>query len=311
MRIMFMGTPDFAVSSLIALKEAGHEIVAVVTMPDKPKGRGHKMTHTPVYEAAVTMDTEIYTPENIKEDYFGDVLKKINPDIIVVVAYGKILPEYILNYPKYGCVNVHASLLPKYRGAAPIQRSIIEGETVTGVTTMYMEKGLDTGDMLLKSEVEITDEDNYKTVHDKLAQVGAELIVKTLSALQSGIYNPEKQDDSMACYAHMITKETATIDWTKSARDIHNLIRGLFPIPKAFTTYSGKIMKIGTSSVSSKTSSVNPGTIIEVTKDSFFVSCGDNSVLEILSIQIEGKKMMKVSEFLIGNDILVNSCLGE
>ena len=193
MNIIFMGTPDFAVESLEALYEAGHNICAVVTMPDKPKGRGHKLAHTPVYEAAQIHGAVIYTPENLKKENFEHILNEHNPDVIVVVAYGKILPEYVLSYPQFGCINVHASLLPKYRGAAPIQRSIIDGCNVTGVTTMYMEKGLDTGDMLLKEEVEITPSDNFETLHNKLSNVGAKLIVKTIDALGNGTCSSEKQ----------------------------------------------------------------------------------------------------------------------
>ena len=198
------------------------------------------MTHTPVYEEALKMNVPIYTPENLKRETFFDILNEISPDIIVVVAYGKILPEYILNYPKYGCINVHASLLPKYRGAAPIQRSIIDGEKVTGVTTMYMAKGLDTGDMLLKTEVTIEDNDNFETLHDKLSDAGASLIVRTLEQLSNNSCKPQTQDDSLSTYAHMITKETCLIDWNKNAQDVHNLIRGLCPVPKAFTTYGEK-----------------------------------------------------------------------
>lgn len=311
MKIMFMGTPDFAVSSLDALRNAGHEIASVITMPDKPKGRGHKMMHTPVYESAESHGEPVFTPASLKKDEFSSVLTACNPDVIVVVAYGKILPEYVLNYPKFGCINVHASLLPKYRGAAPIQRSIIDGEKLTGVTTMYMEKGLDTGDMLLKSEVEITDSDTYESLHDKLAISGCELIVKTLVLLEKGEITPEKQDDSKTCYAHMITKETANIDWNKDSLSVHNLIRGLFPVPKAYTLYEGKIMKIGASKVSDKKTDSVCGTVIEKNKDSFFVSCGLNTVIEILSIQIEGKKMMSVSDFFVGNDIKIGTKLGE
>lgn len=310
MKIMFMGTPDFAVTSLDALRNAGHEIASVVTMPDKPKGRGHKMMHTPVYDSAFNNNEKIYTPDSLKEDVFGSVLYECNPDVIVVVAYGKILPEYILNYPKYGCINVHASILPKYRGAAPIQRSIIDGEKITGVTTMYMEKGLDTGDMLLNSEVIIEDIDTYESLHDKLAKSGAQLIVETLEGLKNGFITPTAQDDSKSCYAHMITKETAYIDWNKNAFDVHNLIRGLYPIPKAFTYFNGKIMKIGSSKVSDKKSDMESGTVIECTKNSFFVSCGEKTVIEIYSVQLEGKKMMSVTDFFAGNKISIGTKLG-
>ena len=310
MKVMFMGTPDFAVYSLEALISAGHEIVSVVTMPDKPKGRGHKMMHTPVYEAAEKHGIPVITPDNLKKENFEQHLTTISPEVIVVVAYGKILPEYVLEFPEYGCINVHGSLLPKYRGAAPIQRSIIDGETVTGITTMYMEKGLDTGDMLLKSEVEITPEDNYETLHDKLAAVGAQLIVETLSGLKSGQCIPEKQDDSKSCYAHMITKETAFINWMMNASDIHNLIRGLYPVPKAFTLYEGKNLKIGLSKVSSKNCDCIPGTIFEIGKTSLLVSCGHGTSLEIFMIQPEGKKMMSVEDYLKGNVIERMTVLG-
>ncbi len=310
MKIMFMGTPDFAVVSLRALKNAGNEICAVVTMPDKPRGRGHKMAHTPVYEAALEYDAPIYTPENLKKETFEEILKSHNPDVIVVVAYGKILPEYVLSYPKYGCINVHGSLLPKYRGAAPIQRSIIDGCTVTGVTTMYMEKGLDTGDMLLKEEVEITEDDNFETLHDKLAEVGARLIVETLDCLKKGTCTPKKQNDDESCYAHMITKETCVIDWSKDAYTIHNQIRGLSPFPKAFTYFNSKQMKILSSKPSKKNHNGDFGEVIEVLKDHFTVSCGNGSVIEIYSIQPEGKKVMSVSDYLKGNSIDINTKLG-
>ena len=310
MKIMFMGTPDFAVVSLRALKDAGNEICAVVTMPDKPRGRGHKMAHTPVYEAASEYDIPVYTPENLKKETFEEILQKNNPEVIVVVAYGKILPEYVLSYPKYGCINVHGSLLPKYRGAAPIQRSIIDGCKATGVTTMYMEKGLDTGDMLLKEEVEITEEDNFETLHDKLANIGANLIVKTLDALKCGTCTPQKQNDEESSYAHMITKETCLIDWSKEACIIHNQIRGLSPFPKAFTYYNSKQMKILSSKTGEKKHSEEIGRVLEVTKDYFTVSCGNGTILEIHSIQPEGKKVMSVSDYLKGNSIDISTKLG-
>ena len=309
MNILFMGTPDFAVVSLNALAKAGHNISAVVTMPDKPRGRGHKMVHTPVYDAAETLGAQIFTPENLKRENFEVTLNQINPDVIVVVAYGHILPEYVLNFPKYGCINVHASLLPRYRGAAPIQRSIIDGETVTGVTTMFMEKGLDTGDMLMKTSVNITEEDNFETLHDKLADVGADLICKTLDAILNGTCIPEKQDDSLSDYAHMITKETCLINWNKDARDIFNLVRGLYPVPKAFTNYGTKQMKILSCRVASDKSDSTPGTIFKVGASSFFVACANNTSVEVTAIQPEGKKMMSVSDYLKGNSIELNSLL--
>lgn len=310
MNIMFMGTPDFAVETLKALVEAGHTVSAVVTMPDKPKGRGHKLAHTPVYDAAVEIGSAVYTPENLKRETFESILHEAQPEVIVVVAYGKILPEYVLLYPKYGCINVHASLLPKYRGAAPIQRSIIDGEAVTGVTTMYMEKGLDTGDMLLKAETQITHDDNFETLHDKLAALGAKLIVDTLVSIENGTCIPEKQDELKSCYAHMITKETCKINWSKPAAEIYNLVRGLFPVPKAFTYCDSKQMKILSCAVSDKTSDATEGTIFEVGPSSFWVACANATSLEVFAIQPEGKRMMSVSDYLKGNSIKLNTVLG-
>ena len=310
MKIMFMGTPDFAVMCLESLINAGHDVVSVITTPDKPRGRGHKMCPTPVGIFAEEKNIEVFKPLNLKKENFEEILGKYNPQLIVVVAYGKILPPYVLEYPKYGCINVHASLLPKYRGAAPIQRAIIDGEKITGVTTMYMSEGLDTGDMLLKSEVEITADDNFETLHDKLAKKGAELIVETIKALEKGNLNPEKQDDSLSNYAKMITKETALIDWSKNANDIHNQVRGLFPVPKAFTFYEGKQLKICRSIVSGEKTKEAPGLIISRDTSSFSVACGDGSVLDVLTIQAEGKKLMDVCDYLRGNSIDVGVVLG-
>ena len=310
MNIMFMGTPDFAVSSLAALDRAGHNITAVITTPDKPRGRGHKLVHTPVYEYALEHNIKVYTPVNLREENFKAILTEHKPDIIVVVAYGKLLPEYVLNYPEYGCVNVHGSLLPKYRGAAPIQRSIIDGELVTGVTTMYMEKGLDTGDMLLKGEVVIEPEDNFETLHDKLAKIGADLIVETISLLESGTCPSTKQDDTLSCYAHMITKETAIINWNKTAAEIHNLVRGLYPVPKAVTTYCDKNIKICKTSISDTKTDCKPGTIIAVDNEFLSVACGSGTVLNVLALQFEGKKVMSVNDYLRGNSISEKIVMG-
>lgn len=310
MKIMFMGTPDFAVECLKSLINAGHNIVSVVTTPDKPRGRGHKLCPTKVGEFADENNIKVYKPINLKKENFHEILQSENPEVIIVVAYGRILPPYVLEFPEYGCINVHASLLPKYRGAAPIQRSIIDGEKITGVTTMYMAEGLDTGDMLLKSEVTIDGNDNFETLHDKLALSGAKLIVETLAELQNGNLNPQKQDDSESCYAHMITKETALIDWSESDLSIHNLVRGLFPVPKAYTIMDGKLLKICRTELCDMKGDNTPGKVISVTNDCFYVSCGNSTVLKVLTIQAEGKKVMDVKDYLRGNTIEQDVILG-
>ncbi len=310
MKVMFMGTPDFAVESLNAIYNAGHEICAVITTPDKPRGRGHNVTQTPVGFAADEKNLDVYKPLNLKKENFEELLINKNPDIIIVVAYGKLLPEYVINYPKYGCVNVHASLLPEYRGAAPIQRSVIDGKKVTGVTTMLMDKGLDTGDMLMKKEIEITGDDNFETVHDKLSKVGSELIVQTVDALIDNSVVPQKQDDAKSTYAHMITKETMLINWTKTAVDVHNLVRGLYPVPKAYTMYNGKRMKICKTEISDCTSYGEPGTVFKSDKNGFYVACGNKTAVKITEIQAEGKKQMSVEDYLKGNSIEINVVLG-
>ncbi len=309
MKIMFMGTPDFAVVSMKCLIESGYDVTSVVTQPDKPKGRGHKMTHPPVYDYAAEKNITVYQPENLKNENFEEILNSENPDLIVVVAYGKILPEYVLNFPKYGCINVHGSLLPKYRGAAPMQWSIIDGEKETGITTMYMEKGLDTGDMILKEVVPIYDEDNFETLHDKMAEAGGKVLVDTVKLIESGNVPREKQDDSLSSYAVMIDKNVAKIDWTKDATAIHNLIRGLSPFPKAFSFYMEKQVKIPASKVGDTTSEQVCGKIIDVSADGIKVACGNNTSLIITEIQFEGKKSMKVSEYLKGNSVSLGEIL--
>ena len=306
---MFMGTPDFAAVSLGALTDGGYDVISVVTQPDKKKGRGHKMSHTPVYDYAASHGIEIFQPENLKKENFEEILKSQNPDIIVVAAYGKILPEYVLNYPKYGCINVHASLLPKYRGAAPIQRCIIDGEKKSGVTIMYMEKGLDTGDMLISEEVEITEEDNFETLHDKLAEIGKNVLLKALEMLENGTAKREKQDGEKSTYAYMIDKETAKIDFSKTAREVFNLTRGLYPYPKAQTLFDGKMMKICCAKPTNEKPSGKIGEIVRVEKNSFFVSCADY-LLEVLKIQTEGKREMTVTDYLKGNTVEKGKILG-
>ena len=299
MKVIFMGTPDFSVGTLEALVEAGHEVCLVVTQPDKPKGRGKEMQFTPVKEAAVKHGIEVYQPRKIREPECVEKLKQYNADIMVVVAFGQILPKEILEMTSYGCVNVHASLLPKYRGAAPIQWSIIDGEEVTGVTTMQMDEGLDTGDMLLKTEVPITKEETGESLHDKLADAGAALCVETLAKLQEGSIVPEKQGESTTAYAKMLDKKLGNIDWSKSAVEIERLVRGLNSWPSAYTHWNQKVMKIWKAEVVADNSSKEPGVVAKVEKDGFYVQTGDG-LLKVLELQIPGKKRMDAGAFLRG-----------
>ena len=302
MRIIFMGTPDFSVGTLEALVEAGHEVCLVVTQPDKPKGRGKEMQYTPVKEAALKHGIEVYQPRRIREAECVEKLRQYNADIMVVIAFGQIIPKEILEMVPYGCVNVHASLLPKYRGAAPIQWSIIDGEVVTGVTTMQMDEGLDTGDMLLKTEVPITEEETGESLHDKLAKAGAALCVETLAKLQEGSIIPEKQGESPTAYAKMLDKKLGNIDWTKSAVEIERLVRGLNSWPSAYTYWNKKVVKIWKASVTDENSNEQVGTVVKVEKDGFYVQTG-NGLLKVLELQIPGKKRMDAGAFLRGYTI--------
>ena len=302
MRIIFMGTPDFSVGTLEALVEAGHEVCLVVTQPDKPKGRGKEMQYTPVKEAALKHGIEVYQPRRIREAECVEKLRQYNADIMVVIAFGQIIPKEILEMVPYGCVNVHASLLPKYRGAAPIQWSIIDGEAVTGVTTMQMDEGLDTGDMLLKTEVPITAEETGESLHDKLAKAGAALCVETLAKLQEGSIVPEKQGESPTAYAKMLDKKLGNIDWTKSAVEIERLVRGLNSWPSAYTYWNKKVVKIWKASVTDENSSEQAGTVVKVEKDGFYVQTG-NGLLKVLELQIPGTKRMDAGAFLRGYTI--------
>lgn len=301
MRIVFMGTPDFSVPTLEQLIHH-HQVVGVVTQPDKRKGRGKAMAFPPVKEKALEYDIPVYQPVKVREPSFIEELKKMNPDIIVVVAFGQILPEEILNLPPYGCVNVHASLLPKYRGAAPIQWSIIDGEKETGVTTMYMAKGLDTGDMLDKVVVSIAPKETGESLHDKLAAAGGKLILKTLSRLEDGTAERIPQNDAKSCYAKMLTKELGEIDWKQSAAAIERLIRGLNSWPSAYTHLDGKTLKIWDADVEEGEAEVTVGTVTEVKKDCFYVQTGEGR-LKVNEIQLQGKKRMPVQSFLLGYKI--------
>ena len=301
MKVLFMGTPDFSVGTLEALIEAGHEVALVVTQPDKPKGRGGKMQYTPVKEVAVAHNIPVYQPKRIREPECIEELRKYNADIVVVIAFGQILPKEILEMTPYGCVNVHASLLPSYRGAAPIQWAVINGEKVSGVTTMQMNEGLDTGDMLLKVEIPLDEKETGGSLHDKLAEAGARLCVETLDALKAGTVTPEKQGDSPTAYAKMLDKHMGKIDWKMSAKEIERLIRGLNPWPSAYTRWNenDKGMKIWEAEVAEGQTDKAAGTVVEVAKDGFFVQTGDG-LLKITALQIPGKKRMDAAAFLRG-----------
>lgn len=302
MRVVFMGTPGFAVGTLKALLEAGHDVVAVVTQPDKPKGRGKELLMTPVKAEAVKHDIPVFQPERVrKNEEFLEELKKLAPDVIVVVAFGQLLPVSVLTLPKYGCVNVHASLLPMYRGAAPLQWVIINGEKVSGVTTMQMDKGLDTGDMLLKEEVAIEPKETYETYHDKLSVVGAQLLIKTLDGLEAGTITPVKQEGD-TCYASMIDKSLGNLDFTRPAVELERLMRGLDPAPAAYSFLDGKLLKLfGADVVDSdkEYSAQECGIITNITKNTFDITTGAG-VLRVNEVQLEGKKRMDAASFLRG-----------
>lgn len=302
MKIVFMGTPDFSVNALENIVKAGHDVVGVITQPDKPKGRGGKMQYAPVKEKALELGLDVYQPQRVKETEFIEKLKEMNPDAIVVIAFGQILPKAILDMPKYGCINVHASLLPKYRGAAPIQWSVIDGEKETGVTTMYMNEGLDTGDIIDKVVVPIDKKETGGSLFDKLAIEGGKLILKTLIELENGTAVRTPQDDSKSNYAGMINKQLGKIDFNKSANEIERLIRGLNPWPSAYTKMDGKTLKIWDADVDDSENDSAPGTITEVGKDFIRVATGKGS-LKILELQLEGKKRMKTRDFLNGAKI--------
>ena len=309
MRVGFMGTPDFAVPTLEALI-GKHEVVGVVTQPDKRKGRGKAMAFTPVKEKALEYDIPVYQPVKVREEEFINTLRKLDPEVIVVAAFGQILPESILNMPKYGCINVHASLLPKYRGAAPIQWSIIDGEKETGVTIMYMEKGLDTGDMIEKVVIPIDAKETGESLHDKLAAAGGPLLLDVLSKLEEGTAVRIPQNDEESCYAKMLTKDLGKIDWKKDAISIERLIRGLNSWPSAYTAFYDKILKIWDADVEAGTAKEEPGTVIKVTADAIYVQTGEG-VLKINEVQIQGKKRMAVKAFLLGHKVEEGFLLGD
>lgn len=305
MNIVFMGTPDFAVPCLKALVESGESVSAVFTQPDKPKGRGMKLLPSPVKETALSYGIPVYQPTSLKKGEDAEqalkVLKEIAPDLIVVVAYGKILPKEILDLPKYFCVNVHASLLPKYRGAAPIQRVVLDGEKETGVTTMLMAEGLDTGDMLLSEKTEIGANETASELHDRLSEMGAKLLLDTVKAVKDNNITPIPQNDSLSNYAAMITKDMCPIDFTRPAAEIHRQIRGLSSSPCAKAMYNGKFLKIYKSEMTGEISDAAPGTIVN--EKNFTVVCGDKNTVTFLEIQAEGGKRMKTADYLRGKPV--------
>ncbi len=298
MKIIFMGTPDFAVSSLEALIDSEHEVCAVFTQPDKPRGRKMVMTPPAVKVCAVTHDIPVYQPNSLKNGEALQIIEQYNSDAIVVAAYGKILPKEIIDYPKYGCINVHGSILPKYRGAAPIQWSVINGDDETGITTMLMNEGLDTGDILLIEKTPISLDDTASSVFDRLSAIGAQLTLKTLELVEKGEITPKKQDESLSTYAPMLDKSISEIDWSKDALSVHNLVRGLYDWPIAHTFYHGKKLKIFKTAVSQLCGT--PGEVVCVSP--LTVACGSGAV-EILELQLEGKKRMDYKSFLMGHHI--------
>ena len=310
MRVIFMGTPDFAVGTLEEIIKAGHEVVLVVSQPDKAVGRSKALKYTPVKECAVAHGIEVYQPAKIRAEESVEYLRQYNADIIIVEAFGQIIPKAILDMPRFGCVNVHASLLPKYRGAAPIQWAVLNGDQVTGVTTMRMDEGLDTGDMIMKQEVIVDEDETGGSLFDKLSEVGAKLCVKTMEAIENGtaVYTP--QDDALATHTGKIQKEMGSIDWSKDAEVIERLVRGLNPWPSAYTRIDDKNLKIWRAKVISHEVKAAPGCILKVTKDELEVQTG-NGVLALLEVQLEGKKRMTTDAFLRGYQVTEGSFLKE
>lgn len=309
LKILFMGTPDFAESCLKALVENGQNVVGVITQPDKQKGRGMQVQFCDVKRYALEKNLAVYQPMTLKDDAILPLLEELCPDIIVVVAYGKILPEYVLKFPKYGCINVHGSLLPEYRGASPIQRAVIDGKKITGVTTMYMDKGLDTGDMLLKHEYEIGENTNTGKVFDDLAKIGAQLLLETLEGLERGTITPEKQDDSKATYAEKIFKEECAVSFDETSETVHNKIRGLFPFPGAFCYHCGKMLKLCESRIYKYSSPEGKsGEVVGLSKDGILVKCREGAVF-ITKVKPEGKGIMNAIDLINGRKIAMGDIL--
>lgn len=302
MKILYMGTPDFAVKPLKALIENKYDVCGVVTQPDKPVGRKAILTPPPVKIEAENAGIKVYQPQTLKNGEGLEILKETNPDVVIVVAYGKILPKDFLEFSKYGCINIHGSILPKYRGAAPIQRCVLDGEEYAGVTAMQMDVGLDTGDMLLVEKTRIGENETSGELFDRLADMGAQLLIKTLDKLQKDELKPEKQNDEESTYASMLDKSMSPVDWNNSAQQVHNQIRGLDPWPVALTVYNGKTLKLFRSYLTDSLGSGEAGTVKAV-KEGLAVFCGDGKPVIITEVQYEGKKRMKAADFLRGNPI--------
>lgn len=303
MNIVYMGTPDFAVPPLKSILQSGHNVVGVFTQPDKPKGRGYTLTPPPVKELAVENNITVYQPTTLKDGKALEIISKLNPDVIVVVAYGKILPKEILDFPKFGCINIHGSLLPKYRGAAPIQWSVLNGDTQSGVTAMYMNTGIDTGDMLEKAVTNIGCDETACHLYDRISLMGAELIVKILKDCAEGTLSPKKQDESLACYAPLLNKGMCPIDWSKPANEVHNHVRGLNDWPVATASFNGKQVKVFATKVCSQSGKI-PGEVL--CAKPLTVACGSGSV-QITEIQPQGKKRMSGDDFANGHHITTES----
>lgn len=311
MKIVFMGTPDFAAGALKALLAAGHEITAVVTQPDKPKGRSKELIPTPVKVCAAEAGIPVMQPKRIKTPEAVEELKKYPADIYIVAAFGQLLSQEILDIPKFGCLNIHASLLPRYRGASPIQHVIINGEKETGVTIMQMNAGLDTGDILYKKSIPIAADDNYETLCDKLMVLGGEAVTEALPLLEQGRLTPEKQRDELSCYAPLLDKQLGELDFSKTAAELDRLIRGLTPWPSAYTSYRGKQLKIwrAVPTLAENTFARTPGEILRVEKDCVTVAAGEGA-LRIQELQLEGKKRMTAHDFLLGVRLQPGEVLG-
>ena len=308
MRIVFMGTPDFAVPSLKALVEAGHEVCGVFSQPDKPVGRHqNRFQATPVKEYALTQDIPVYQPEKLRDGTALAILKELEPELIAVAAYGRILPPDILALPKLGCVNVHSSLLPKYRGAAPINWAILNGEDETGVTIMYMAEGMDTGDILAQTVTPIGLNENAAQLFERLALLGADLLVKTIAQLDEGTARAVPQDDSLSCHAPMLSRELSPMDWNKTARQLHDQVRGLYPWPAAAAELDGVRCKVLRTAISDERTEKAPGTVLQADKRGLRIACGGGGVLEIIEVQPDGKKAMAASAFLMGHSIQVGA----